>query len=89
MQPLEHEIAQFIIDTLNLEDVAAADIDPAAPLFVKGLGLDSIDALELGVGLQKKYGIKLSPDADQVKQHFASVQALAALVARHLAGGTP
>lgn len=89
MQPLEAEIAQFIIDTLNLEDVAVADIDPAAPLFVDGLGLDSIDALELGVGLQKKYGIKLSPDAAQVKQHFASVRALAALVSGHLAGGTP
>lgn len=86
MQPLEQEIAQFIIDTLSLEDVAANDIDPAAPLFVKGLGLDSIDALELGVGLQKKYGIKLSSDAAETRKHFASVQALAALVTNHRAG---
>ena len=85
MQPLEQEIAQFIIDTLSLEDVTVADIDPAAPLFVKGLGLDSIDALELGVGLQKKYGIKLSADAAETKKHFASVQALAALVSSHRA----
>ncbi|MFO0597183.1 MAG: phosphopantetheine-binding protein [Myxococcaceae bacterium] len=86
MQALEQEIAQFIIDTLNLEDVAVTDIDPAAPLFVKGLGLDSIDALELGVGLQKKYGIKLSADAAETRKHFASVQALAALVTNHRAG---
>jgi len=86
VQALEQEIAQFIIDTLNLEDVAVTDIDPAAPLFVKGLGLDSIDALELGVGLQKKYGIKLSADAAETRKHFASVQALAALVTNHRAG---
>lgn len=85
MQPLEQEVAQFIIDTLALEEVKAADIDPAAPLFVKGLGLDSIDALELGVGLQKKFGITLSSDAAEVRKHFASVQALAALVATHRA----
>ena len=86
MQPLEQEIAQFIIDTLALEDVAVADIDPTAPLFVKGLGLDSIDALELGVGLQKKYGIKLSADAAETRKHFSSVHALAALVTTHRAG---
>lgn len=86
MQPLEQELAQFIIDTLSLEDVKVSDIDPSAPLFVKGLGLDSIDALELGVGLQKKYGIKLSADAAETKKHFASVQSLAALVDTHRAG---
>ncbi len=86
MQPLEQELAQFIIDTLSLEDVKVSDIDPTAPLFVKGLGLDSIDALELGVGLQKKYGIKLSADAGETKKHFSSVQALAALVTTHRAG---
>jgi acyl carrier protein len=85
VQPLEQELAQFIIDTLSLEEVRVADIDPAAPLFVNGLGLDSIDALELGVGLQKKYGIKLSADSAEVKQHFSSVRALAALVASHRA----
>ncbi|MGV3622662.1 MAG: phosphopantetheine-binding protein [Archangium sp.] len=88
MQPLESEVAQFIIDTLNLEDVKVSDIDPSAPLFVKGLGLDSIDALELGVGLQKKYGIKLSSDAAETRKHFASVQALAALVQDHRSGAT-
>jgi acyl carrier protein len=80
-EALEQELKQFIIDTLNLEDVKPADIDPAAPLFVDGLGLDSIDALELGVGLQKKYGIKLSADSSETRKHFASVKALATLVA--------
>ncbi len=86
MQALEQEVAQFIIDTLSLEDVKVADIDPQAPLFVKGLGLDSIDALELGVGLQKKYGIKLSADSAETRTHFASVKALAALIEGHRAG---
>lgn len=82
-QALEQELKQFIIDTLNLEDVKPGDIDPAAPLFVDGLGLDSIDALELGVGLQKKYGIKLSADSAETRKHFASIKALATLVASH------
>jgi acyl carrier protein len=89
LQPLEAEIARFVIETLNLEDLRPEDIDPEAPLFVKGLGLDSIDALELGVGLQKRYGIKLSADSQEVRQHFASVRALAALVGRHREQGTP
>jgi acyl carrier protein len=89
VEPREAEVARFIIETLNLEDLRAEDIDPEAPLFVKGLGLDSIDALELGVGLQKRYGIKLSADSEEVRQHFASLRALAALVTRHQAQGSP
>ncbi len=80
MEDLEREVAQFIIDLLNLEDITVADIDPAAPIFVQGLGLDSIDALELGVGLQKRYGVKLSADAAENRKHFASVRALCALI---------
>ena len=78
---LEQEVKQMIIDVLQLEDMVAADIDSAAPLFNDGLGLDSIDALELGVALQKRYGISLSSDAEDTRRHFASVQALAALIA--------
>lgn len=81
MQALENEIKQLIIDTLRLEDIQASDIDPAAPIFVQGLGLDSIDALELGVALQKRYGVKMSAEAPDNKAHFASVRALAAFVA--------
>lgn len=77
---LELEVKQMIIEVLQLEDMVPADIDTDAPLFVEGLGLDSIDALELGVALQKRYGISLSADAQETRAHFASVRALAALI---------
>jgi acyl carrier protein len=81
MGSLEEEIKQLIIDVLQLEDITPADIDTDAPLFVDGLGLDSIDALELGVALHKRYGISLSGDAEDIRRQFASVGALAAMVA--------
>jgi acyl carrier protein len=80
---LELEVKQLIIDVLQLEDMTPEDIDSAEPLFVEGLGLDSIDALELGVALQKKYGISLSADSEDTRRHFASVQALAAMIESH------
>lgn len=80
---LEQEVKQMIIDVLQLEDVAVEDIDSDAALFVEGLGLDSIDALELGVALQKRYGISLSADSEDTRRHFASVRALAALIETH------
>ena len=80
---LDQEIKELIIDVLQLEDIAPADIDAAAPLFGKGLGLDSIDALELGVALQKRYGVALSANSEETRKHFASVQSLAALIASH------
>jgi len=83
MQQLEQEIKELIIDVLQLEDITPADIDAAAPLFGEGLGLDSIDALELGVALQKRYGINLSANAEETRRHFASVQSLAAMIAAH------
>ena len=78
---LELEIAQLIIDTLNLEDIAAADIPPAQPLFGTGLGLDSVDALELALALQKRYAIHIASDDKDARRHFATVAALAAFVA--------
>lgn len=80
-QTLENELKQMIIEALDLEDISIEDIDTNAPLFIDGLGLDSIDALELGVALQKKYGLSLSADADSNRQHFASIAALASFVA--------
>ena len=82
---LEQEIKEMIIDVLQLEDITPADIDTDAPLFVDGLGLDSIDALELGVALQKRYAIVLSSDSAETRKHFASVRALSQLVAAHTA----
>lgn len=80
-QDLEHEIKQLIVTSLSLEDIAPEDIVTEAPLFVDGLGLDSIDALELGLALQKRYGVSLSADSQETRQHFASVQTLARFVA--------
>jgi len=80
MQQLENDIKELIISALALEDLTPADIDAAAPLFVNGLGLDSIDALELGLALQKKYGVSLSAESEEVRAHFASVRALAQFV---------
>jgi len=77
---LELEVKELIIDVLQLEDMVPADIDSDAALFVDGLGLDSIDALELGVALQKKYGISLSADSADTRRYFASVKALAAMI---------
>ena len=70
---------------MALEDITPQDIDSAAPLFVDGLGLDSIDALELGLALQKKYGVSMSADSEQTRQHFSSVNALVAFVSGHRA----
>lgn len=80
-QALETELKALIIESLELEDISVDDIDSTAPLFVEGLGLDSIDALELGLALKKKYGITLSSENEDNKKHFASVRALAAFVA--------
>ena len=80
---LELEVKELIIDVLQLEDISPADIETEAPLFVEGLGLDSIDALELGVALQKKYGISLAADSEDTRRHFASVKALAAMIDSH------
>lgn len=78
---LEQDIKALIVTTMALEDVVADDIDTDAPLFNEGLGLDSIDALELGLALQKRYGVTLAADSEETRRHFASVRSLAAFVA--------
>ncbi len=81
----ERELAQLLVSSLNLEDVAAADIDPEAPLFNAGLGLDSIDALELALAISKQYGFQLRSDNDENRKIFASLRALSAHVEQHKA----
>lgn len=80
MDDLEFEIKRLIIETLNLEDITPDDIDSGDPLFVDGLGLDSIDALELGMAIQKTYGVKFDSEKDDIKSHFACVHNLANFV---------
>ena len=79
---LEKEIKELIIQCLNLEDVGIEDIDEREPLFIEGLGLDSIDALELGMALQKKYGIKIETQNEDMKKHFYSVKTIAEFIGK-------
>lgn len=80
MNNLIEELKQLIISSLDLEDLTPADIDAQAPLFGEGLGLDSIDALELGVAIQKKYHVKLDASSADTRRHFHSVQSLARFI---------
>lgn len=80
MQALYLEIKNLIISTLNLEELTPEDIDTDAPLFGDGLGLDSIDALELGLAVKNQYGVVLSAESDEMCQHFYSVATLAAFI---------
>ena len=83
MEALEQEIKQLIIEALVLEDVTAAEIEREAALFVDGLGLDSIDALELAMALEERYGVKIGDDPEQNRQIFSSVRALAEFVSEN------
>ncbi len=80
MSDLKTELKHMIIESLDLEDIEVDEIVDDEPLFVEGLGLDSIDALEIGLALQKRYGITLNSDSEETRKHFANVNALAALV---------
>jgi acyl carrier protein len=79
----EREVAELIIESLNLEDMTLDDIDPIEPLFNEGLGLDSIDALELAVSLSARYGIQIRSDGPDNKEIFSSLRSLAGYVESH------
>jgi len=83
---LENDIKELIIKSLELEDIKASDINEEDALFVDGLGLDSIDALELGMALKKKYNLTLSSDKKENAKHFYSVKTLADFI-RSSTGG--
>ncbi len=83
--PAEHELAALLVESLNLEGVDPAGIDPEAPLFGDGLGLDSIDALELALAISKQYGFQLRSDNDENRSIFASLRTLSAHVQQHKA----
>lgn len=75
-KPFEQEIGQLIIDTLNLEDISLDDIMPDDSLFGEGLGLDSIDALEISMAISNNYGIQLKSDDSNNEQIFTSLKSL-------------
>lgn len=80
MESLKQEIKALIIESLDLEDVSPAEVEDAAPLFSEddnGLGLDSIDALELGLAIKKRFDVKLDANSAETKAHFYSVDSLA------------
>lgn len=80
MSAMQQEIKEMIIDVLNLEDITLEEIDAEAPLFGDGLGLDSIDALELGVAIKKRYNITIESDNAETRNHFESVATLARFI---------
>ena len=83
--PAEHELAELIVTSLNLENRKADDIEPDAALFGGELGLDSIDALELALAVSKRYGFQLRSDNADNRQIFASLRALSAHIQQHRA----
>lgn len=74
--PNEKEVAELIVASLNLEDVDPGSIDPEAPLFGSGLGLDSIDALELALEISKRYGVQMKADDKDNERIFSSLRSL-------------
>lgn len=82
-EELALKIKKVIIESLHLEDVSTDDIETTAPLFGDGLGLDSIDALELGLAIKNEFGISISPESEEVKKQFYSVETLVELISNN------
>jgi acyl carrier protein len=85
LETFHEELKKLIVDTLVLEDVTASDIETDAPLFGEGLGLDSIDALEIAMVLEERYGVTLDDDPEKNQMIFESVRSLAAFVTENRA----
>ncbi len=80
---MKQELKALLVNELNLEDISPDDIDEAAPLFRDGLGLDSIDALELSVIIDRQYGIKIKAEDERNAEIFSSLNALAAFISEN------
>ena len=80
---LERELKQLIVDALKLEDIAPDDIDSGEPLVGDGLGLDSIDILELAMAIHRHFGVKTGSDDSQNREVYSSVASLAAFILDH------
>lgn len=76
----ETEMAELLIEVLNLEDIDASDIDPEEPLFGDGLGLDSIDALEIALAIAQQHGVEMKAEDENTKQAFATLRSLTQFV---------
>ncbi len=83
---VREDLKKLIIDTLALEEITPEDIKDDEPLFNEGLGLDSIDALELGMALKRKYDITLESNKEENKKHFYSIVTLSKLVESKING---
>lgn len=79
-EDIELELKKLIVEALVLEDLSPESIDSMAPLFIDGLGLDSLDALEISLVIEERYGVRLGEDADQNREIFESVRSLANFV---------
>jgi acyl carrier protein len=82
-EALEKELKRVLVESLMLEVADPNDIDPEQPLFVEGLGLDSIDALELGMAVSKRYGIEIDASDERIRTAFRSIRTLAEFVEQH------
>ena len=80
--PAEQKLSELIVEVLNLEDMSAEEIGAEEPLFGDGLGLDSIDALELAMAISKEYGVQLKADDEETRAVFENVRKLTAFIER-------
>ncbi len=80
-EELEEEIRQVVLSSVEVDGLTAADLAADVPLFGDGVGLDSIDALEIGAALRKKYQVKFKANSDENREHFRSISSLAAFIA--------
>ena len=83
LSSMQREIAELIIETVNLEDMEAADFDPQEALFGDGIGLDSIDALEIALAISQQYGVQMKSEDENVRNAFANLSTLCEFVEQH------
>ncbi len=79
----QFEVAELLVEALNLEDITAAEIDPQEPLFGAGLGLDSIDALEIALAISQKYGVQMQADDQNTRDAFVNLATLTDFIHAH------
>lgn len=81
--PAQLEMAKLLVEALNLEDIAAEEIDPNESLFGDGLGLDSIDALEIALAISQQYGVQMQADDSNTRNAFSTLASLTEFVQAH------